>query len=77
MQKTKQNKHKLKTLTQLNLEKISLLIILPTSSVKITLSSNMHKSQSFRNTPIENTFVRDMRNTNEATEASAALKGKH
>lgn len=35
----------------------------------------MHKSQNFRKTPIENTLVRDNKNTNEATEASTALKG--
>lgn len=55
--------------------KISILNILPTNSVEITLSSNMHKSQNFRKTPIENTLVRDNKNTNEATEASTALKG--
>lgn len=37
----------------------------------------MHKSQNFRKTPIENTLVRDNKNTNnEATDASTALKGK-
>lgn len=51
--------------------------ILPTSSVYVTLSSNMHKSQNFRNTLIENTLVRENKNTNETTEASTVLKRKH
>lgn len=37
----------------------------------------MHKSQNFRNTPIQNTLVRDDKNTNGATEASTALKRKN
>lgn len=36
----------------------------------------MHKSHNFRQTPIENTLVRGDKNTNEAIDASTALKGK-